>query len=405
MSTAQPLGGLGRSGLRPSLDELATRAAALRPLIAGQARAMESNRRVSAEVIQLLAGQGLLSMCQPARFGGYEYGPSAMVRIGYELGQACGSTAWCATLANCNAWFGSYWPLQAQEDVWGSRPESLIAAPLAPTGQCQSVDGGYRLWGRWPFASNCENSDWSVISAIIPEHDGMPSGPGWFLTPMATLKIDQDSWHVAGLQGSGSKTLYTDEPVFVPGHRMVRLSDVIALTTPGAKIDGNVMARFGWSTFGAAALVAPLLGMARGALDWFTASMRSKVRPGASATSAHSPFVQASAGRAAAGIDAAVTLLMTDLAEAEMLVFGGGALDVAQRIRIRRDIGFATRAAVEAVDHLAGSAGASSSSLDQPIQRFWRDVNAGARHVSLDEASIMATAGQQLFGLPPAGAY
>lgn len=405
MSTAQSLGSPGRSGLRPSLDDLASRAAALRPLLAGKARETEISRRVSADVIRLLADEGLLSMCQPARFGGYEYGPSAMIRIGYELGQACGSTAWCATLANSNAWFASYWPLQAQEEVWAERPGNLIAAPLAPTGQCEPADGGYRLWGRWPFASNCDNSDWSVISAIIPEHDGTPSGPAWFLTPIAALNIDEDTWHVAGLQGTGSKTLYADEPIFIPAHRMVRLSDVIAVTTPGAKVDGNPLAGFGWSTFGATALVAPLLGMARGALDWFNASMRSKVRPGAVTTAANSPFVQAHAGRASAGIDAAMTLLLTDLAQAETLVFAGGALDPAQRIRIRRDIGFAARQAVDAVNELCEAAGATSSALDQPIQRFWRDINAGARHVSLDDESIMATAGQQLFGLTPAGIY
>lgn len=405
MSTAQSLREPGRAGLRPSLDELAARAAALRPLLAEKARETEARRRVSAEVIRLLAENGLLSMCQPARFGGYQYGPSAMVRIGYELGQACGSTAWCAVLANCNAWFGSYWPLQAQEEVWAERPGNLIAAPLAPTGQCEAADGGYQLSGRWPFASNCENSHWSVISAIVPEHDGVPSGPAWFLTPMETLQVDQDTWHVAGLQGTGSKTLYADEPVFVPAHRMVRLSDVIALTTPGTEIEGNVLARFGWSTFGATALVAPLLGLARGALDWFTASMGSKVRPGAPATAANSPFVQARAGRAAAGIDAALTLLLTDLAAAEALVFAGGTLDVAQRVRIRRDIGFATRQAVDAVNDLYEGAGASSSALDQPIQRFWRDANAGARHVSLDDQSIMATVGQQLFGIAPTGAH
>ncbi|HUN38069.1 MAG TPA: acyl-CoA dehydrogenase family protein [Trebonia sp.] len=405
MSTAQSVREQDRSGGRPSLDDLASRAAALRPLLAGQARATEANGRVSAEVIEQLASNGLLSACKPARFGGYEYGPSAMARIGYELGQACGATAWCAVLANCNSWFASYWTLRAQEDVWAGQPGNLIAATLGPTGQCELADGGYRLHGRWPFASNCDNSSWSVISAIIPEHDGIPSGPGWFLTPMTTLEIDPDSWQVAGLQGTGSKTLYADEPVFVPSYRMVRLSDVIALTTPGAAIEGNVLARFGFSTFGGAGLVSPLLGMARGALDWFTQNMRSKIRPGSPGTGANSPFVQARTGRAAAAIDAAVTLLLADLAAAEDLVRRGGALDVAGRIRIRRDIGFAARVAVDAVNSLYEAAGASSSSLDQPIQRFWRDVNAGARHVGLEDQSIMAMAGQQLLGLQPTGLY
>ena len=390
----------------PTPDTLVERAAALRPVLSERAGETEASRRVSRDTMDLLAEKELLDMCKPARFGGYEYGPSAMVRVGYELGQACGSTAWCAMLANCNAWFGSYWPLRAQEEVWGAGNEkNLIAAPLAPTGKCAPVEGGYHLWGRWPFASNCENSAWAIIAAIVPESSQGPSGAAWFLTPMSTLKIDQDTWHVAGMQGTGSKTLYADEPIFVPAHRLVRLSDIAALTTPGSQIEGNVLARFAWPTFGAAGLVAPLLGMARGALDWYVGNMRSKVRPGAAASAADNPFVQERAGRAAAALDATLNLLLTDLAEAEAVVFAGARLEQSQRIRIRRDFGYAARQSVDIVNSLYGASGASAAELGRPIQRFWRDVNAGAGHVSLDDNAIMAMTGQLMFGLTPTGAH
>lgn len=389
----------------PSIDELMARAASLRPAIAERAEATERERRVSGDTIKLLADQGLLSMSKPARFGGCEYGPSAMVRLGYELGQACGSTAWCAALSNCNALFVSYWDIQAQQDVWGEAQDNLVAAPLAPTGKCERVDGGFRVWGSWPYASNCENSQWTVLSAIIPDDGTGPSGPAWFLTPMSTVRVDQDTWRMAGLQGTGSKTLRAEEPVFVPAHRMVRISDVIALTTPGTRLEDNPLAQFGWSTFGAAALIAPLLGMARGALDWFVDNMRSKIRPGATTSAAHNLFVQERAGRAEVMLDAALGLVLRDLEEAEAIVFAGGSLDESLRIRIRRDCGFAARQAVEVVNSLFEAAGASSADLARPIQRFWRDVNAGANHVSLDERAIMAMVGQKLFGLAPVGQY
>ena len=395
-----------RSSAVPTVDRLVERAAALRPELSDRARATEADRRISPEVMALLADNDLLRMCQPARFGGYEYGPSALVRVGYELGQACGSTAWCAMLANSNAWFASYWSLQAQEEVWGGTGTgNLIAAPLAPTGKCEPAEGGYRLWGRWPFASNCDNSDWAIISAVIPEGGDGPSGAAWFLTPMSTLQIDQDSWHMAGMQGTGSKTLYADEPIFLPAHRVVRLRDVGALSTPGSEIEGNVLARFGWPTFGAAGLVAPLLGMAKGALDSYVATMRGKVRPGAASTAADNPFIQERAGRASVALEATLNLLLRDLTEAESAIFGGARLDEAQRVKIRRDFGYAARQAVDIVNSLYDVAGASSAELDRPLQRFWRDVNAGAGHVSLDDNAIMAMTGQLMFGLSPTGAH
>jgi alkylation response protein AidB-like acyl-CoA dehydrogenase len=390
---------------RPTISELMDRATALRPTIAARADETELQRRVSAQTMKDLDQQGLLSVTKPARFGGYEYGPSALVRLGYELGQVCGSTAWCAALANCNAWFTSYWSLEAQNDVWGENLSNLVAAPLAPTGKCEPVESGYQLRGQWPYASNCENSQWTVIAAIVPEHDGHPAGPAWFLTPIDTVRIDQDSWHMSGLKGTGSKTLVADEPIFVPEHRMVRLSDVVNLTTPGSTTEANPLASFGWSTFGAAALVAPLLGMARGALDWYVEYMAGKMRPGAGVPAGQNPFVQERAGRASAQLDAALNLLVGDLEDAETVVFGGGTLEIGQRVRLRRNFGYAASQAVDVVNTLFVGSGSGAAQLSNPMQRFWRDVNAGAGHVSLDTSGIMMMSGQYQFGLTPTGAF
>jgi resorcinol 4-hydroxylase (FADH2) len=388
---------------RPPLDELIARARALRPLLAERAAQTEADRRVAADVIAKLADQDLLALCKPARFGGFEFGPSAMVLLGYELGQACGSTAWCANLANCNSWFASYWPLQAQQDLWGQDPGNRLAAPLAPTGKVERTEGGYRVSGRWAYASNCENSDWTVISALLPEDDHSPGGAAWFLTPMDTVKIDQGTWHMAGMQGTGSKTLYSDEPVFVPEHRMVLVSEVIDLVAPGTQIEGNPMARFGFSTFGATALVGPMLGMARGALDAFIVTAKSKIRANSENSMAHNPFVQSQVGRASATIDAALRLLMTDVEAGEQAVFSGKTLETVERVQIRRDLAFAAGAATGVVNDLFAAAGSSAADLGHPLQRFWRDVNAAAGHVSLDDEAVMSMTGRQLFGLPPAG--
>jgi alkylation response protein AidB-like acyl-CoA dehydrogenase len=394
---------------RPSADELIARVRTLQPLLRERGRRTELNRRISAETTAQLSDAGLFDLMKPRRFGGFEYGPSVMLRVGFELGRACGSTAWCTMIGNVSALFVSYWPLQAQHDVWGDAPSSLVAGTLVPTGQCERAEGGYRVKGRWPFASNCENADWVYVSSMLPEADGRSPGAGWFLTPRTSLHIDEGSWHVSGLQGTGSKTLFCNEPVFVPEHRMLRFEDVAAGAPPGRSIPGNIQAAFLFSTFGGTALVAPLLGMAQGALELFTESMRTKVRaamrPGASLLAANNPFIQRRAGSASADLDAAMLLLLTDVGMAEEKLRSGGTLDVAERVRIRRDIGFGAQQAVNTVNTLVEASGASAADLDNPLQRHWRDINAGARHVSLDVDAINSTMGQQLFGLPPVGMY
>jgi 3-hydroxy-9,10-secoandrosta-1,3,5(10)-triene-9,17-dione monooxygenase len=409
VSTVESIEKTHHASGRPSVDELAARARALQPILRERAKETEANRRVSAETTATLAAADLFKLVKPKRFGGFEYGPSAVLRVGFELGQACGSTAWCTMLGNVNSLFASYWPLEAQTDVWGAEPGNLLAGTVVPTGRCERTQGGYLISGRWPWASNCENSEWIFVSNMLPEVDGASPGPGWFLTPRSGLSVDQNSWHVSGMQGTGSKVVFSEQPVFVPEHRVIRFSDVVAGTTPGRAIPGNVQAGFTFGTFGAVSLVAPLLGMAQGALTWFVQAMQTKVRvggrPGGPNLASQSPFVQERAGRASAAIDAAMALLLADLVSVETKIQAGETLAVADRIRIRRDCGFAARQAADAVNCLFEGTGASRADLDTPMQQFWRDANAAARHVSLDVQGINSLVGQHLFGLPLAGMY
>ena len=393
----------------PRIDELIARARAVQPLLRENAAAVEAERRVSAKVMQELSKAGLLQIGQPKRFGGLECAPSTMLRVGFELGQACGSTAWCAMIANCNAWFTAYWPLEAQADVWGYDRTQIVGGTVVPTGRCEKVEGGYRVSGQWPFASNCENSDWLFVSAMLPDVDGAFQGPGWFLTPAESLVIDQSSWYVSGLQGTGSKTIVAEKPIFVPDHRVIKFFDIAAGKSPGAAIAANPLAHLAFSTFGAIALIAPLLGMAQGACDWFANAMRTKkrvaMRPGAPATAADSSFTQERVGRASAGIAASMALLLSELDRTEARAMAGTALSIEERLHIRRAVAFGARQAVEAVNLLADGAGASSNDTSSPIQRFWRDINAGSRHVSMDANAIYSMVGQDLFGMTPMGSF
>ena len=149
--------------------------------------------------------------------------------------------------------------------------------------------------------------------------------------------------------------------------------------------------------------------MAQGALDWFVMAMRSKVRiplrAGAPTTPAQSPYTQVRVGAASAAIDSAMALLLSSLAILEPKVVAGVQLTVSERVTARRNAGFTARQAVESVNLLYEGSGASGSDRSAPIQRFWRDVNAGARHATLDVQSINALVGQDRFELPLAGQY
>jgi 3-hydroxy-9,10-secoandrosta-1,3,5(10)-triene-9,17-dione monooxygenase len=168
------------------------------------------------------------------------------------------------------------------------------------------------------------------------------------------------------------------------------------------------MSRIGFTTFGPTALVSPILGMAQGALDTFIELSKTRTRaakPGMFLPVAQSPLIQTRIGAAAATIESAFSMLLASVAAAEDKARRGVPLEVGERIIIRRNQGFAARQSVAVVNDLYAKDGAAASDLAAPLQRFWRDANAAALHLSLDWEAIAAMYGQHKLGLEPVGLY
>lgn len=390
-------------------DVLLNAAVGLQPYLRQRAAETEQLGRVSTEITEKLKAAGLMRICQPTEHGGYALPPSAAFKILFELARACPSTAWCCMVANSTAWFASYWPQSVQAQVWRETEDALLAMSGVPLGKGRRVQAGYEIWGSWPWASNCDNSDWAIVSAPIADVEGGVPETQWLLVPMSELSIDQESWDMAGMRGSGSKTLVREQPLFVPEEARVKLSQISNDDAPGASIAGNLMASYNFTTLSGVMLLGPVLGMAQGALDIFVESMKLKVKTsikaGATTTVSENPFAQARAGDAASRIEAAVALLMRDVEGFEAQVATGEKPSATARIAIRRDIGFGARQACDAVNVLAEAVGASSFAMRADFQRHWRDLSVAVRHVTLDTDAIFTMAGQQMFGLPPIGSF
>lgn len=391
---------------RPGFDEIMAGVKALGPKIADRAFDTEKAKRVCDDTMDELRDTGVFRAIQPKRFGGFEYPPSAMVDIGFELGRQCGSTGWCGTLAVCFGWMTSFFPLQAQQEVWDDT-DNLLAVSYTPSPKVKKVDGGFTIEGTWPWASGVDSATWLILAGLIPSEDGPPA-LAWFLVPTKDVVIDHDSWEVCGLRGTGSKTVGIPEAVFVPEHRAVPLAKIMSGQVPGLDIADNGQARFSYPTFGPTALVSPIVGMAQGALDAFTeiaAGATRMARPGVFVKVAESALIQRLIGQNAARIDSARTMMRTSLEEGEAVVRSGGALTIEQRVRIRRNHGFAARTSAEVTNELYGKSGAAAADEGFKVQRFWRDANAAALHSSIDWDMLAEMYGTQQLGLQPVGIF
>jgi alkylation response protein AidB-like acyl-CoA dehydrogenase len=394
---------------RPDLAELKSRLLGVRAQIEARALATEKACRVPAENIAALRAIGYFDIVKPARFGGYEHDFDVLVDLNIELAKSCASTAWVAGLLAAHQWLIASFPEAAQRDVWDDNPDAVACGSYAPAAKAVKADGGWRLTGRWAFASGCDNAQWSLCAALLPsEADETKLVPAFLLVKAADYTID-DTWNVVGLAGTGSKTLVLDD-VFVPAHRVLSFAETTSGQTPGARVYAdNPAFSIPMLCNIPSCLASTAVGAAAGALDDYLARTSKRVTRGAVAGNnnkmAEFPTIQLRVAEAAASVDAARHTLLRDLADRAGSVRAGAPVSIEDRIISRRGQAFSVGLAIRAVEALNASTGGLGLDLGNPVQRAWRDANAVGRHISMNWDAVGTMYGQMVLGLVPQGQY
>lgn len=380
----------------------------LLPTFRDRALATERARRVPAENIAALREAGYFDAVKPAAYGGVPKPFSELVDANIELASACASTGWVAGLLSAHQWLLAMFPKGAQDDVWGENPDALLCGSYAPTSMAEAAEDGYRLNGRWAFASGCENADWSLCAAILPAEGERKPVPAFLLVPATQYEIE-DTWDVAGLAGTGSKTLILSN-VTVPKYRVLTFPDATSGRTPGASFYAQSgLFNMPLLTGIPSCLASAAVGAAKGALESYVASTGTRVTRGAVAGGnsrmAEFATIQLRVAEAAASVDAAREILLRDVARAEELAGSGSEFMIEDRLLSRRGQSFAVNLALRAVEALNASTGGLGLNMDNPVQRAWRDANAVGRHISMNWDAVGTMVGQHMLGLEPKGQY
>lgn len=388
-----------QTGAGPSFDELVARAGALIPVLAERAPKAEALRRIPDETVADLHRTGLFRAFQPKSVGGSELDYGAFVDLCSILGRACGSTSWVyANLAVHHLMIGM-WPAKAQDEIWGPSPDTLVGSSLVfPAGRAQRVDGGYRVSGRWPFSSGIDPCTWLMVGAMVAP-DGKKSTPEarMFLVPQPEYGVI-DTWHVAGLRGTGSKDVEVKD-VFVPEHRTLAMDDTKGGPTPGSARNPGVLFRLPLMALFQFCITSPILGMAQGAVQGFIAKTRTRAASYTGAKLAELATIQVRLAEAAALTDSAELMMRNCCAEATRITAAGNVPSMEQKVRYRRDAAYSVRQCVRAVDLIMDVYGGGGLFDHQPIQRAWRDIHAGAAHISFAFDAVGATYGKVMLGL------
>ncbi len=383
-------------------EVLVARANALVPRLLERQDQTEANRHVSDETFGEILDADLHKILLPKRYGGFEHGFDTYAKVAFEIGRGCGSTGWVSSIL-INHLLLAMFSAEAQDDVWGTDRRACTSEVYVPTGIARPIDGGYRLTGNWKYCSGIDNSTWVILSVdVAPGSDSKAPDKGFVLAPASDFEIE-DNWHVAGLAGTGSKNVACDD-LFVPAHRFLRLEDTMTGHAPGADVNLGDVYRIPLFSASSVSLCAPIMGMAQGAYDEFVGSTRQRVTRGSPLAGpspvAEFPAVQLGVGEAATCIDSAKLLVDRDCKDIMNTMALGRELTVEQRARNKGDLGFAAQLATRAVDKLLEIGGAGALFNENRLQRFWRDVHAGAAQISMRWSIVGALYGRVTLGLP-----
>src|SRR5215207_355972 len=298
-----------RRAAGPAGEALLAAAGALRPAIEAASDGIERDRRLPAPLVTALYESGLFHMLVPAAFGGSELDLLTFARVVEELARADGSVAWCVGQACGLSAYSAYFEPRVAREVFGERDRRAILANGPGEGnrpgRAMPVSGGYRITGRWTFASGCLHATWLLAICHLHDRDGQPrfsdasdNEPDLrlMLLPIEDAQI-LDTWHVSGLRGTGSQTFVIDD-LLVPDERCVLVADSTR-REPGPLYLFTSAGLFG-PAFGSVAV-----GLAESTLSATIELAAGKTPRGLSRTVRDSPTVQSSLARARARPDAA----------------------------------------------------------------------------------------------------
>ena len=383
----------------PDRSALIARAANIRSILEESAEQTDAGCRLADAAVAALRANGMCRLMVPKRFGGYQTDIRTYIEVMAEIGRGCGSSAWVSSLVNVCAWLASLFPEQAQRDIWGANPDAWVAGSLAPIGEATPVDGGWRVTGKWPWASGSLHAQWAACGIHMTNEHGEMADLGLSLMPMTDVSIE-DTWFMVGMKGTGSNTIVAKD-VFVPAHRF--------LPYPKA-FHGEYLTEFKDESVYRAAFV-PLtvlilagaqLGVARAALDlvkqW---APKRGITHTTFRSQAESPGFQMLFADAAMKVDTAFLHAFRAADDLDAAANAGRQMSLQERARVRTDTALVAKSCREAVELLVQAHGTSSLADWNRMQRLWRDVHVASHHAITEWQVNLEIYGKALLGIEP----
>ncbi len=367
------------------------RVAAIGPSLAADAAACDEARRVIPSSMTMMVEAGLFRIPAPARVGGYELPIRTFHNAVTVISEACPSSGWVLMVMDAHHHVLGSFPAEAQDEVFGNGG-GLVAGTLSWQGVATPSKGGYRINGRWQFGSGVDNADWVMLGCA--DANGAPLVH--VVMPVAEIEVD-DTWHVFGLQGSGSKDLVATD-VFVPEHRTVNTLALFQGRSPHAAQHATNLYRISPQEMLSLSGTAAVLGSAKHALEAFVGHTRGRRNILTGARKAEHVPTQIRAAEAAIEIHAAELLVVEMHDEFDRIVETGERTDSVHRLKYCWQAAYGADLCRRAVNRLFEASGAHAVYDGGAVQTAFRNVNVATQHASIGFDTGAEAYGRVLLG-------
>ena len=374
-----------------------TRAHGMVELLRSSADRIEAARALPPDVVAALHEAKLFRLLLPRSLGGDELHLKTLAQTIEVIASADASTAWCLGQgAGCAMAAGSLKPEVARR-LFGPA-DAVLAWGAGIQGKATAVDGGYRVTGKWTFASGCANATLLGGHSYVFEKDGTPRKRAdgtqldrTVLFVKSKAKV-HDMWHTLGLRGTASYT-YEVEDLFVPEEESIDREDPTQACEPGTLYVFHETYAY------AAAFSALMLGIAHGMVRDLEALAMTKTPRAASSSLRESPVFQSQFAVLQARLRAARAYLHATLDEIWDKVEASREMPIVERANHKLATTYVINEGVDIATEAYRAAGQTAIFASNPFERRMRDALSASQQLQ-GRPSNFITIGRVLLGLP-----
>ena len=370
-----------------TVDEatLLTAAATLADRFAPLADDFDRNRKLDQDASDAMAEAGFYRLFVPTHLGGLEASPVISAQVFERLAQGNAACGWVAFIAATSGSTLASIPEESAKQIF-AHPNVMVAGVFAPSGKAHVEENGVTVNGQWQWGSGTQNADWVLGGCMVDDGSEQPS-QHMVLMPASAISF-LDTWHVSGLQGTGSTDYQVTNLQGSRGH---------IVGYDKNRPPKRPLYQFPQFTLLAIGIGAVALGIGRAAIDELVNLAQSKKRINSKATLADRVHSHLEVARAEATLRSARAFYYQSIESAWNTAISGEKVSVDQRRDIRLATTHAVEASIKTVDAMYTLGGGAAVYRDSPLQRHFRDVHMASQHIMV-APSTLETVGRLYLG-------